>query len=192
MTSARDQQIQALYRAALERPPAERDAFVTALTGDDARLRDSVRRLLSQQGATDVGASGANRSTTIDSADDLPVGTLLAHYRIDSVLGRGGSGTVYRATDTKLNRPVAIKFLSAAVADADAQRRFKQEAETASALNHPHIVTVHDVGEHDGRRIGSLNGLFASAAATHKRNCVKAADGSRRPSRLAVPPGAQF
>ena len=79
-------------------------------------------------------------------------GTQLGHYRIDGVLGRGGMGVVYRATDTKLNRPVAIKFLSAAVADADARRRFQQEAETASALNHPHIVTVYDVGEHDGRQ----------------------------------------
>jgi Tol biopolymer transport system component len=68
------------------------------------------------------------------------------------VLGRGGMGVVYRATDTKLHRPVAIKFLAAGVADEQARRRFRQEAETASSLNHPHIVTVHDVGEHDGQQ----------------------------------------
>ena len=61
-------------------------------------------------------------------------------------------GEVYRALDTKLNRPVAIKFLSGELADADARRRFQREAQTASSLNHPHIVTVHDVGELDGRQ----------------------------------------
>ncbi len=112
-------------------------------------MRRSVEQLLSQQGAaTDVGVSNATSSA---DAVEVATGTLLDHYRIEGVLGRGGIGTVYRATDTKLNRPVAIKFLTAAVADADARRRFKQEAETASALNHPHIVTVYDVGEHDGR-----------------------------------------
>jgi TolB-like protein len=59
---------------------------------------------------------------------------------------------VYRATDTKLRRPVAIKFLSSMLIDAHARRRFQQEAETASSLNHPHIVTVHDVGELDGQQ----------------------------------------
>jgi eukaryotic-like serine/threonine-protein kinase len=77
-------------------------------------------------------------------------GTVIAHYRIDAVLGRGGMGVVYRATDTKLHRPVAIKFLGAAVPDPNVRRRFAQEAETTSSLNHPHIVTVFDVGEHAG------------------------------------------
>jgi Tfp pilus assembly protein PilF len=61
-------------------------------------------------------------------------------------------GVVYRALDTKLNRPVAIKLLSDDLADAAARRRFQREAQTASSLNHPHIVTVHDVGEVDGRQ----------------------------------------
>jgi serine/threonine protein kinase len=60
-------------------------------------------------------------------------------------------GTVYRAFDTKLNRPVAIKFLSSDLADADARRRFQREAQLASSLNHPHILTVHDAGEFEGR-----------------------------------------
>jgi eukaryotic-like serine/threonine-protein kinase len=107
-----------------------------------------LKHVSDQQNATDVGSSAAGAGQRVD----LAPGTRLAHYRIDALLGRGGSGTVYRGTDTKLNRPVAIKFLTAGVADADAQRRFRQEAETASALNHPHIVTVHDVGEHDGRQ----------------------------------------
>jgi serine/threonine protein kinase len=61
-------------------------------------------------------------------------------------------GEVYRARDTRLNRPVAIKFLSAGFADESARRRFQQEAQMASALNHPHIVSVHDVGEFEGRQ----------------------------------------
>jgi len=87
-----------------------------------------------------------------DTSPALPNGTAVSVYRIDGVLGRGGMGIVYRATDTKLRRPVAIKFLSTGVADPQARRRFQQEAETASSLNHPHIVTVYDVGEHDGRQ----------------------------------------
>jgi len=79
-------------------------------------------------------------------------GTQLGSYRIESQLGEGGMGTVYRAYDTKLNRPVAIKLLSGDVADAAARRRFQREAQMASSLNHPHILTVHDAGEFEGRQ----------------------------------------
>src|SRR5258705_12123700 len=61
-------------------------------------------------------------------------------------------GVVYRALDTKLNRPVAIKFLSDDLADAAARRRFQREAQLASSLNHPHILTVYDAGEFEGRQ----------------------------------------
>src|SRR5262245_50817263 len=61
-------------------------------------------------------------------------------------------GVVYRATCTKLNRPAAIKFLSPQLADADARRRFQSEAQTASSLNHPHIVTVYDTGDYRDRQ----------------------------------------
>src|SRR6185436_8854925 len=80
------------------------------------------------------------------------IGGTLGPYRVLEKLGEGGMGEVYRALDTKLNRPVAIKFLSSELADADARRRFQREAQTASSLNHPHIVTVHDVGEFEGRQ----------------------------------------
>jgi Tol biopolymer transport system component len=148
MASNRDDQIRALYRAALERPAEERAAFVAAQTGSDPELRSSVEALLSQRDATDMGSDAVDS----DAAEEFPLGTQIGSYRIDAVLGRGGMGVVYRATDTKLHRPVAIKFLSAGVADAQARARFRREAETASGLNHPHILTVHDVGEHDGRQ----------------------------------------
>src|SRR6188508_3194535 len=85
------------------------------------------------------------------NAMPITSGVLIGPYRIESKLGEGGMGTVYRALDTKLNRPVAIKFLSNELADAAARRRFQREAQMASALNHPHILTVHDAGESEGR-----------------------------------------
>jgi Flp pilus assembly protein TadD/TolB-like protein/predicted Ser/Thr protein kinase len=75
----------------------------------------------------------------------------LGHYRIEAQLGEGGMGVVYRARDTHLDRPVAIKVLTAeAMSDPDRKRRFVQEARTASALNHPNIIHIYDIGHCDG------------------------------------------
>src|ERR1700730_15637956 len=88
-----------------------------------------------------------------DSGREGPTpGMQTGPYRLESQIGEGGMGSVYLALDTKLNRPVAIKFLSDDLADAAARRRFQREAQMASSLNHPHIVTVHDVGEFEGRQ----------------------------------------
>jgi tRNA A-37 threonylcarbamoyl transferase component Bud32/Tol biopolymer transport system component len=74
------------------------------------------------------------------------VGQLLGHYQIEGKLGSGGMGVVYRAVDTRLDRPVAIKLLSAtALAHTERRRRFVQEAKTASALNHPNIITIYEI-----------------------------------------------
>ena len=82
----------------------------------------------------------------------LEPGTTLGPYQIDAPLGAGGMGEVYKATDTRLDRTVAIKVLPEHVAaDPDLKQRFEREARTVAALNHPHICTLYDVGEHEGR-----------------------------------------
>src|SRR5215470_2085110 len=81
----------------------------------------------------------------------IAAGSRLGPYAILSTLGAGGMGEVYRARDTRLNRDVAIKILPSSFADDEARlRRFEQEALATSALNHPNILTVHDIGTHEG------------------------------------------
>src|SRR5438477_7093191 len=95
-----------------------------------------------------------DQGITEDSPDrrTLSPGVQIGPFRIETKLGVGGMGTVYRALDTKLNRPVAIKFLADELADPSARRRFQREAQLASSLNHPHILTVHDADEFEGRQ----------------------------------------
>jgi serine/threonine protein kinase len=82
----------------------------------------------------------------------IVAGTQLSQYRIEGVIGRGGMGVVHRAFDTRLNRPVAVKFLFDELADPAARHRFQREAQMASSLNHPHILTVYDAGDFEGRQ----------------------------------------
>ena len=147
MTPERFQQIEELYHAALARKPEERS---TLLDRADPEVRREVELMLTQEGSLLDRPAREDPEDTNNAVD--AAGKLVGRYEMEGQLGEGGMGVVYRALDTKLNRPVAIKFLSNEFADAAARHRFQREARTASSLNHPHILTVYDTGEFEGRQ----------------------------------------
>ena len=156
MLSDRWQQVSQIYHEALTREDAERAAYLRKACAGDEELEHEVAALLahpaSAEGFLEEPAVVMAARLLSDPGPSIPVGDRIAGYQVQAPLGAGGMGVVYRALDTKLNRPVAIKLLSDDLADAAARRRFQREAQTASSLNHPHIVTVYDVGEVDGRQ----------------------------------------
>src|SRR5215813_7012045 len=155
MKPERWQRIDQLYHAALEHDEKERAAFLdTACAGDDA-LRREVESLL----RCDARAEHFIESSALEVAAQLRaeeraqsmIGQQLGHYKIHSLLGAGGMGVVYRARDERLRRDVAIKVLPTSFAhDVERLRRFEQEAHATSALNHPNILTIYDIGAHEG------------------------------------------
>ncbi len=154
MTPERWQQVDRLYHSALEREPGERSAFLAEACGDDEELCREVESLLAQEGSTLDRPAWEGAADLLDdpSRPQLATGTQIGPYKIEAELGAGGMGVVYRALDTKLNRPVAVKVLSDELANAAARGRFQREAQMASSLNHPHILTVYDAGEFEGRQ----------------------------------------
>ncbi len=155
MTPERWQQIDQLYHAALERDAALRSAFLDRACGGDAELRREVDSLLvsHERGRAFMAEPALRVAAQVlagDRAESL-VGRVLAHYRVVSPLGAGGMGQVYLAEDTALGRRVALKLLPEYFTHNKEQvQRFRQEARAASALNHPNILTVYEVGQVDG------------------------------------------
>ena len=151
MTPSRWQQIEELYHSALERETGERAAF---LARADPELRGEVESLLAQEsGATPLDHPAWEGAASLlgSTATLMTPGTQLGPYKIEGSLGAGGMGEVFRATDTRLHRSVAIKILPRdKVADPERKKRFLQEARAVSALNHPNIVTLHDIASDSG------------------------------------------
>jgi serine/threonine protein kinase/Tol biopolymer transport system component len=154
MTPERWQQVQTVFLGALKRDVAERASFLDQVCAGDAELREEVDSLLKVHSSSGdvldktVGAVAA-KLLAPDQSETL-AGQTIGPYRVERQIGRGGMGEVYLARDTRLNRPVAIKLLPASfINDPERVRRFQQEARAASALNHPNIVTIHEVGESD-------------------------------------------
>src|SRR6266567_2393615 len=154
MTPEHWQRIKTLLQSALEREPGERSAFLDQACAGDESLRKEVESFVishEQAGGFIEEPAFEVMAESLENNQAEVVGRTLGHYKILESIGKGGMGEVYRARDTRLGRDVAIKVLPPAFStDADRLRRFEQEARAASALNHPNILVIHDVGTHDG------------------------------------------
>jgi serine/threonine protein kinase/tetratricopeptide (TPR) repeat protein len=150
MTPERWQRIKSLLESALEHAPRERAAFLKQACADDPLLQIEVESLIaSHEHAGDFIESPAFElmAESLGESQSI-VGSDLGPYRVTGRLGAGGMGEVYLAEDTRLGRKVALKVLLAHFTiDEERVRRFQQEARAASALNHPNILTIYEIGE---------------------------------------------
>jgi len=150
--------LESLFYAALELKPESRSQFLEKNCGSDPDLRKEIETLLDSahkpmDRLRQPVLEAAQKMMGENSADALAPGTRLAHYEIVSLLGAGGMGEVYLAEDLRLRRKVALKMLLPELTrDERDLRRFEQEAQAASALNHPNILTIYEFGQADGLR----------------------------------------
>src|SRR5437667_353254 len=154
MTPERWQQVEEVLQAALDRSPHERMSFLNEACSDDEELRQETSSLVDAYDEAgdfiEEPAIAHDAHVLLSNHEQNNIGREIGPYRIVERLGAGGMGEVYLAQDRRLDRPVALKILPAYfVSDEARLRRFQREARAASALNHPNILTIHEVGEAD-------------------------------------------
>src|SRR5438552_1407662 len=152
MTSARFQTIEEIFRAALDQEPDQISAFLDTACEGDELLRRKVEALLASRQRADsfIETSAVGLATRIiqNGQADLLVGRTMGHYKLSERIGAGGMGDVYLATDITAGRQAALKLLPERfTGDAERLKRFQQEAHALVGLNHPHILTVYEIGE---------------------------------------------
>jgi eukaryotic-like serine/threonine-protein kinase len=154
MTPERWRRVDELFHSALERDGAGRAAFLAEACAGDEALQREVERLIAaheKDGSFIDSPAYADTKLLVDNVAVLTAGQRLGPYKVISPIGSGGMGEVHLAEDTRLGRKVAIKLLRAEfTGDEGRLRRFRQEARAASALNHPNILTIHEIGSEDG------------------------------------------
>jgi len=148
-------QLEELFHEALELKPAERADFIDRVRSSNSDLAAAVESLIAAHeqpnGLVDAVAYEAAAEMIAEAPPALVAGQLVGHYKIIKPLGKGGMGEVYLAGDTKLDRKVALKLLPTEFTNnKELLRRFIQEARAASSLNHPNIITIHEIGQTDG------------------------------------------
>jgi serine/threonine protein kinase/Tol biopolymer transport system component len=172
MDAQRWQEVQVSFDALIELDAVERGNRLTALGSTDPELRAAVERLLAADARADSQLAPLEDVFVPQSAPTLDplgvAGRTISHFEVYEQLGAGGMGVVYRAQDTRLGRPVALKFLLPPYNfDAAAKARFLREAHSAAALDHPNLCTIYDVGT-------SEDGLLFLAMALYAGETVKA------------------
>ncbi|MDX2044927.1 MAG: protein kinase [Acidobacteriota bacterium] len=153
MTPEQFHKLSGLYHAALDLEPGRRESFLLEHCQGDDVLRKEVEQLLAanNEAGAFLNEPAINPDINVEEPDTAMIGRVFGHYQIISHLGAGGMGEVYLAMDEKLSRKIALKLLPVEFAtDPDRLRRFATEAKSASATDHPNIVTIHEIGETDG------------------------------------------
>src|SRR2546427_8205538 len=157
MTPERYQQIDQIFQAALGLEPEPRAAYLDEVCSGDDKLRQEVDSLITSDegGLSFIDKPAFEMAARVLASDEpaLTAGERIDRYEVVSLLGSGGMGEVYLAHDEKLDRKIALKLLpSHFTTNEERLRRFQQEARAASALNHPNIITIHELVEIDGQQ----------------------------------------